>query len=218
MKNSLVIIALLLAGSTLYAQDTEVIYSTKKSPREVKTLMKDNTGFGGHLSLNIAGTQIYDDPALMLGGELVFTLSHVLNMGFAGYGMPSRIGYRDYHQTYSQARNVEMGYGGLFVEPVFFDKQMVHFTVPVLIGAGWVGISDRNYLAHPYEYYPPVISAQSAYFVFQPGVNMEVNLARNIRFTLGGAYRMVNGSDIPQLTDGDLSGFSFQGGIRVGWF
>lgn len=216
---SLVIQTILLAFFiSASAQETEVIYSEKEDKRPMKTLFKDDKGFGGHLSLNVKGTEFYDETAMLLGGELVFTLSHALNIGIAGYGMPSRIDYRDTDNLYLNPLYVEMGYGGLFIEPVFFDQEVVHLTVPVLIGAGWAGLTDARFFDQPNYNYPLRITDESAFFVFEPGINMEVNLVRYVKLTLGGSYRMINGSSIEGLSDNDMSGFTFGGGIRIGWF
>lgn len=218
MKKLILTTLILFSGLWIFAQDTEVIYSKKDDKRPMNTLLKNNTGFGGHLSLNVKGAQFYDETSLLLGGELVFTLSHALNVGIAGYGMPTRVNYRDDKNDYINDLYVEYGYGGLFVEPVFFDQQVVHFTLPMLIGAGWAGLSDSRFYNDPQHNYPFRVVDETSFFVFEPGINMEVNLVRNVKLTLGGSYRIVSGSDINQISDSDLGGFTFGGGIRVGWF
>lgn len=215
-----ILTALLFAATLVTAQETETIYSNRASDRPMNMLIKSDKGFGGHLSLNVKGSEVYDEMSVLVGGELVFTLNHALNVGVAGYGMPSRVEYNDPENFYLGTPSVEMAYGGFFVEPVFFDQQVVHFTVPVLIGAGWSALSDSRYYNNP-EYDDPFrIIEETGYFVFEPGINMEVNLARNVKFTLGGSYRMISGVDFQdaKVTDSDLSGFAFSGGIRVGWF
>lgn len=218
MKKLILTTLITICTMSIYAQETEVIYSERDDKRPMNTLFGDDKGFGGHLSLNVRGAQFYDQTTLLLGGELVFTLSHALNIGVAGYGMPTRVDYLDTQNDYIADLNVEFGYGGLFIEPVFFDQQVVHFTVPILVGAGWAGLSDANYYSNPGGGYNFRIYEESSFFIFEPGINMEVNLVRHVKLTLGGSYRMVSGSDIGQISDSDLSGFSFGGGIRVGWF
>ncbi|MCZ4407231.1 hypothetical protein O3Q51_00315 [Cryomorphaceae bacterium 1068] len=218
MKTIIITALAILAFGYSKAQETEVIYTDAKKPREVETLMKSDGGFGGHLSLNVKGTEVTDQAAVMVGGELVFTLNHALNIGVAGYGMPTRIDYDDKDNFYRDNLSVEFGYGGFFIEPVFFDQKVVHFSVPVLIGGGWAGLSnltdayDRSY---PNDVY---LVDESIFFVLEPGINMEVNLVKYVKLTLGGSYRYVSGSDLRNIEDSDLSGLSFGAGIRVGWF
>jgi hypothetical protein len=208
----------MLASFVTLGQETEVIYSNSRQDRPMKTLVGSDKGFGGHLSLNVRANQVYDEATLLLGGELVFTLDHSLNIGVAGYGMPSRVDYRSSDAVFPQNYNVELGYGGLLVEPVFFDQEVVHFTVPVLIGAGWSGLTENSFFGGYGGYYDWRLIDETIFFVFEPGLNMEVNLARNVKFTLGATYRLVEGSDLREVTDSDLSGFTLGGGIRVGWF
>lgn len=214
------LLSLVLFTTISFAQETETIYSNRPEDRPMKTLIKADKGFGGHLSLNVKGTEVYDDMAVLVGGELVFTINHALNIGAAGYGMPSRVIYEDPAINYLATPYVEFGYGGLFVEPVFFDQEIFHFTVPVLIGGGWSGLSDSRYYNNDDYDDEFRILDESAFFVFEPGVNLEVNLARNVKFTLGGSYRLISGTEFKNadITDSDLSGFSFSGGVRVGWF
>jgi len=217
MKSTIVLFACLMAFGFSQAQDTEVIYSTK-TPREMETLMSSDGGFGGHLSLNVKGTEVYDEMSLLVGGELVFTLNHALNIGVAGYGMPTRIDYIDTEGYFRDALYVEMGYGGFFIEPVFFDQNVVHFTVPILIGGGWSGLTETRFLGSPDQDYSFRVADETVFFVFEPGINMEVNLVRHVKLTLGGSYRYVNGSDLRGVSDTDLGGLTFGAGIRVGWF
>jgi hypothetical protein len=218
MKTIIITALALMAFGYSEAQETAVIYTDTKQPRQVETLMKSDGGFGGHLSMNIKGTEVTDAAAIMVGGELVFTLNHALNIGVAGYGMPTRVDYDDTDNFYREDLSVEFGYGGFFIEPVFFDQKVVHFTVPVLIGGGWAGLSnltdayDRNY---PNDVY---LRDESLFFVLEPGINMEVNLVKYVKLTLGGSYRYVSGSDLRNIEDSDLSGLSLGAGIRVGWF
>jgi hypothetical protein len=217
MKSILITAIAALTFGHCTAQETEVIYTDKK-PREVETLMKSASGFGGHFSMNIKGTQVYDETAIMVGGELVFTLNHALNIGVAGYCMPTRIDYADTDNFFREDLFVEMGYGGLFIEPVFFDQKVVHFSVPILIGGGWSGLSNAHYSydnRYPDEVF---LRDESVFFVLEPGINMEVNLVKNVKLTMGGTYRYVSGSDIRNVSDSDLSGASLSAGIRVGWF
>lgn len=208
-----------LTGNVLaLAQDTEVIYEKKKPERRVNTLISSENSFGGHFGFDIRGTEVVDESALLVGGHLVFNIDHAVNIGFAGYGMTSRLKHPTLQTLAGNQLYLDMGYGGFMIEPVFFDQSLVHFTVPVIIGAGWAGVSDHNWFGDdPWDESWPFVD-ESAFFVVEPGVNMELNLAKHVRFTLGASYRFVSGSDIVSLSDSDLSGMSIGAGIRVGWF
>jgi len=217
MKTVITTVVAMVAWTFCQAQESEVIY-TDNRPREMQTIMKSDGGFGGHLSLNVKGTEVFNEASLLVGGELVFTLNHALNIGVAGYGMPTRVKYADFDPTFGDDLYLEMGYGGLFVEPVFFDQSVVHFTIPVLIGGGWSGLSNLNAFDNRDYEDQLFLFDETVFFVFEPGINMEVNLVRNVKLTMGGSYRYVNGSDLRNVSDDDLGGLSFGAGIRVGWF
>lgn len=213
----LMLAAAVMACLSGMAQETETIYSTEAKERPMNTLIKGDKGFGGHLSTNLKGTEVLGETAGLVGGELVFTIAHSLNLGFAGYGLATNVKY-DYPQTIGLNQTyLQMGYGGVLVEPVFFDQSLVHFTVPVLIGGGWSGVSRYSHYHNGYDYEDYIIE-DTGFFVFEPGINMEVNIARYVKLTLGGTYRLVAGSELRDVSDSDLSGFSISGGLRFGWF
>ncbi len=111
-------------------------------------------------------------------------------------------------------------YGGLFVSPIIYSNALVHVTVPIFGGYG--GIS--------YELYDLVDAAtriedSDQYWVFEPGIEVEMNLLRFLRLAVGGYYRCSskihltyeNGGD-PILPGKVLNGFSFGLKLRFGKF
>lgn len=115
-----------------------------------------------------------------------------------------------------------MGYGGLFIEPVLFSKKAVHFSIPLLFGAGGIGESEMRLLNidqidNPY-YNDPVYLNSDFFLVFEPGLNMELNLLRFVRMYGGFSYRFMNGVNLPNTDLNRLSGLSGNIGFRFGWF
>ncbi len=67
---------------------------------------------------------------------------------------------------------------------------MFHF--PVLVGAGGVAsIVDRYYYSWDDEYYYETLDSE-AYFVFEPGVEVEFNMVKFFRIGLGASYRITS--------------------------
>ncbi|NQX92539.1 MAG: hypothetical protein HRT74_10530, partial [Flavobacteriales bacterium] len=114
----------------------------------------------------------------------------------------------------------EMGYGGLFFEPVFFSRSVVHFTTPVLIGAGGIGES-RTQLFNPENedsWEDPNFYRSDFFFVLEPGVSLEVNLFRHLRLKAGVSYRFMEDVELPNTDLATLEGWNANVGLRVGWF
>jgi hypothetical protein len=114
---------------------------------------------------------------------------------------------------YTQVGKLEMAYVGLLLEPVFFNKSVVHFSVPVILGPGIASVrNSRIWESGSYNVYSDVFG------IVEPGLNLEVNLTRILRFNLGASYRFVIDSDIPGADDKRLSDIAIMAGFKIGWY
>ena len=103
-------------------------------------------------------------------------------------------------------------------------------SIPVFIGAGgatamYGNTWDESYW-QSYDYY----YNSDAYFVFEPAVEVEVNIMKFFRISLGARYRLTNGLNLYyDYYEGDtyiservdpkaLDGFTFDMSLKFGWF
>ncbi len=112
------------------------------------------------------------------------------------------------------------GYGGLFVSPIIYSNALIHATVPVYLGYGNVS----------YELYDDVestnrIEDSGRFWVFNPGVEVELNVLRFVRVAVGGYYRYCGNVRLYYDQGGDqilssnfLNGFSLGVKLRFGKF
>lgn len=117
-------------------------------------------------------------------------------------------------------------YIAFFLEPTFFSEKPIHFSVPLLIGGG--GISTKNsHYGKPYSY--QWNKRWEDYLLFEPGINVEVNLARFLKIFAGFSYRMATELSLDKVENqtkvrttifknGEFNGLSFLFGIKVGKF
>ncbi len=93
-------------------------------------------------------------------------------------------------------------------------------------GDGWGnnwGWGASQSAASPAPTAPPVAaqagpSPMDAFFVVEPGVNLDFNMTRNFRLSLGGSYRWVNGVKSAASTNKELTGPSAMITFRFGSF
>jgi len=71
------------------------------------------------------------------------------------------------------------GYGGLLIEVIIFPKSPFHVSFPLLISGGGI-TSFKNTGYCDYYDYPT-----SAYFVFVPGIELELNMVSFFRINSG---------------------------------
>ncbi|MGF1532089.1 MAG: hypothetical protein ACFCUI_00170 [Bernardetiaceae bacterium] len=99
--------------------------------------------------------------------------------------------------------------GGAMVEYTWKPDQLLHLTFPLLIGVGEVEMDGDG---------PPVLLGSSSFMTVEPAALLELNIHKYVRFNAGLSYRWISNMDYRNLDQSDISGFSFQAGIKFGWF
>lgn len=217
MKYLFILITFFSATPLLLAQEENKIVTRSYNQ---STLLRDGgKPTGGFFAPGARITEVNDQAALMVGAQLAMVLGHQFNIGAVINVMLTENNTYETSQYihHHPPRFLEMGYAGLLLEPVFFDKSIIHFTVPTIIG---IGAGSQNYYRiWESEYYNYYGHRSDMFFVLEPGLNAEVNIANALRFFAGGSYRFVMDSDVLYTnSDAALSGVSFNFGLKVGWF
>lgn len=212
MKRIMFLALGLFVAFALNAQDTP----QRTEEKEMKTLFGSDVSHGGYGAITFGFSQINDEDAWLVGGRGAWIINHSFALGIAGYGFANDI-YLDEVIDGNDNLSLVGGYGGLLFEPIFFSREAVHFTVPILVGAG--GISEApEYYWQQDHYWDDRVLDTDAYFVIEPGLEVEVNLTRFMRFGAGAAYRYTSEIDLPH-TDADvLDGFSGYFSLKFGKF
>lgn len=194
-----------------------------KKNDDMKTVFtKDNLKFtGGYIAPELKVSNVHEDMSLFVGGKLGFTFNESFSIGVAGYGLANNSNFLTQDPEMSSISlipvRIGMGYGGLNMEYTIFSNKVIHFTVPVVVGAAGVYVyeDDNDFFNNEWDEIE-----NSAAFVVEPGVNIEFNLFKFFRLDLGASYRYVSGTDFKtvELKDEDLSDLSFNATFKFGFF
>lgn len=215
MKKTVIAIALLSLMGRSIGQEI------KKELKNDRTVFGSSNSLGGFIGFTSKVGDINGQTSLMVGGQISGVFSSKFNIGFAGYGLTTNVDSDTYDEK-GELYELHMGYGGLLIEPVIASKSMVHITVPIFLGLG--GAGTHRQFNHPltsdeienfekkYEFETDVI------LVAEPGLNIEVNLLKNVRLDLGASYRYVYDSNVKGINDQELSGISGNVSLKFGWF
>lgn len=195
----------LVKRDTIYpeqeSQDTSI---EKKEPKkEVETLFQSQKGFGGYFGLTMGYSNINGQDALVAGGRFMFVANHYLGIGIGGKGfVTTPMSIIDEVYTYSAG-----GYGGLYLEPVILSLKPVHIAIPILIGGG--GIYNEYIVNY----------TESAFFIIEPGIDVELNIAKWFRIGLGASYKFTSKLEsLPNQPTDLLNGFNYGLTFKFGWF
>ncbi|HPE76250.1 MAG TPA: hypothetical protein PLC80_09180 [Draconibacterium sp.] len=198
MKNTFLFIIFILACTFANAQDS---YQND----EVRTIFTKNKSNGGYGALTVAYSNIGGYDAIVAGARGAFIFDHSLAIGMGGYGFVNNLNYDYYHGVQEKHLSLTGGYGGFLIEPIIAGKSPVHLSFPVLIGAGGVALVDM----YDYDYWDDNYSgyeyANDVFFVVEPAVELEFNLARFFRMAAAVSYRYTSNIDLKR-SDIELSG------------
>jgi len=213
MKKVITLLVLALFVQLSFAQE-----DTVEKKDDMKTIFtKENLKFtGGYIAPELKVSNVHEDISLFVGGKIGFTFNDKFSIGLAGYGLSNNSNFNiDYSGNPNTLARIGMGYGGLSMEYSLFSNKVIHFTVPVVVGAAGIYVyeDDGDFFYNDYE-----DIENSAAFVVEPGVNIEVNVFKFMRLDLGASYRLISGSDLIYLQDEDLSDLSFNATFKFGLF
>ncbi len=157
----------------------------------------ESGGFGGPV---IKFSEVRNQFAVLVGGRGGWILNHTFVIGAAGYGLASDIRL----DSRFPGRDVEFGYGGLDLEYIYDSNSLVHFSAQALIGGGAIDL---------------VFGGESdVVFVFEPQGNVELNMTRYFRISVGGGYRFVSDVDFAARGNADFSAPYFALTLKFGKF
>ena len=219
MKQIFTLLLLALIVQVGFAQEEKPVRPAGETEKkdDMKTIFtKDNLKLtGGYIAPEIKVGDVHEDISLFVGGRMGFTFNDKFSMGLAGYGLVSNSNFDINRTGTPESVSIGFGYGGLNMEYTLFSNKVVHFTIPVVVGVGGVYLYEDqgDYL---YDNFYDI--ENSAAFVVEPGVTVELNLFKFFRIDLGASYRYVAGTELVYLQDSDLSDLSFNATFKFGFF
>jgi len=180
---------------------------------KIHTLTGRSRHGGGFGAISFKSTELLDESIVMAGLRGGWIINRTLGIGFEGYGIIPTA-------TIPNIDNVDVmpigGYGGLFLELIFFSNQVIHVTFPVSSGAGWLGYYEDG--GNNFSNFTNDQIADDVFWYVEPGVDLEVNIARNFRLAGGVSKRFTQDLILPETTDDDFSTLSYFLTLKIGSF
>lgn len=184
-----------------------------KDPNEIQTIFKKGHSNGGYFSFYVNYNSISKIDALEIGSRLALIIGHSFAMGVEGTGFITDVMYDQNQYEYFTTG----GYGGIVIEPIILPKFPVHISFPVVLGGGAaVNIyTDDTYVGRQYSE-----DDVDVFLIARPGVELEFNLTRYMRFCLTTSYRLTDrvGFDHDVLNNGGVDGLTYGISLKLGKF
>lgn len=206
---AIVLIAFILAASVAVAQNGNV-----------HTVFKRGVlNSGGYGAITNKFTTIRGKFANISGLYGGWYINHKLLIGASMEAVTNNIRVPQIYSA-DPARGMSYEYGqfGLMTEYVIGSDKPVHLALQLFSGAGFTLQYQRYGLHSGYSSYPDDTHDENWFFVAEPGVQLEVNLLKWMRFSPGVSYRASFGSDGMGLKDKDIRNFSYSATLKFGKF
>ena len=185
--------------------------------QEIKSLLSrenDLNGFGG---ADLKVTDIFKERALIVGGYGGVLINRNYMLGIAGYGIATNPEFDGILQDGSEKKlTIHGGYGGLLIGATILGKEVVHLSIPVVLGAGSVQVTDEDFFQNSTD--TDFTIESSTFFVVEPAAELEFNITRTIRLAAGASYRYIRAVELDNLTDDNLTDWTGMLSLRFGRF
>lgn len=170
---------------------------------------------GGYGALTVHYTTFQDDQnGILVGGRGAWVMNHGFALGLAGYGLVNSIEYSD--KVPGRDAKMELGYGGLLLEPIILSRLPIHISIPTVLGVGWAGYRDPDRQLG--DIFEDDLFDDDVFFVIEPGINLELNIIRSFRLGLNVQYRFTEDLDLTNTASNNLDGWSTGVILKFGRF
>ncbi|HPD65090.1 MAG TPA: hypothetical protein P5050_05955 [Bacteroidia bacterium] len=195
--------------------------NTQAQKNEIKTIFGNKeVAKGGFGSMSIAfqpemfGRQVY-----FTGFRGGWIMNHWMSFGLGGYSLTSTV-RRDLGWSGSNPRSLSlyMTYGGFYIESTLMPKFPVHVSFPFLLGGGGAIYIDETFFWDPEIGFSYKREDSDMFLVIEPGINLELNFVKNLRFGIGVNYRLVEDLKLYETESNAFNGLSYSFTIKLGKF
>jgi hypothetical protein len=186
MKKYLLLIVFIFISSIICLAQEEEISTIFGSG------IKHNGGYGAfEMKLKPSSDYLY-----WVGGRGGWIINRTFSIGGAGYGLTSAKSFDYIQDNITTKRRYVGGYGGLFLEYINSSNNVIHFTANLLLGAGGLAYSDPHKIKNDTFYIYNYENPAAGYFIVEPGITAEINIAKFFRMGIGVSYILIPYFDV----------------------
>ena len=196
---------------------------TENNSDEVQTLFGSGAKVTGwFIDFNNTFSQLNGQSGYMPGFAGGIIMNRNFKIGLIGKTLASHETSLQYNDIFDEPVYLVGGHGGLFFEASPIDNKLFHISLPLIIGGGGAEyLSKETYPDIEDEGEPDYCQRQmsmSAYWIIEPGANIEMNVTGFMRLYAGYSYRWMMGLNLANTESNALNGSNFNFGVRFGKF
>ncbi len=215
---TIVFLSAILLSTSVFAQEGE------SEQNEIQTVFRGNTrSIGGYGAITNKFTTIRGRTANLVGGYGGLYFNHGLFFGVGAAALTNTISVPlEFSKDPARDMNYEYGQVGLVTEYVLGSNKAFHLAFNLFSGAGFTVQNDRedwrDHEDDDFDFDDHESRDTNWFFVAEPGVQLEINVFKWMRFSPGVSYRAAFGSDGLGMKDSDISNISYNATLKFGRF
>ncbi len=203
----------------LSASAQKYVDTNDPNNEEIKSLLSkgnDLNGFGG---VDMKVGNFMDERGLLVGAYGGLLINRRYLFGVAGYGLVTNLEFEGTvpGDSTTKVLNLHGGYGGVLFGAAIAPKELIHISIPIVLGAGSFEVVDKNFFTNNLADAEFTVE-NSIFFVVEPGIEIELNISNNFRLGFGASYRYITGTELMNVSDDDVSGATGMISLRFGRF
>lgn len=186
---------------------------------EVKSLLSKGNDLNAFGAIDLKVGSFVGERALLTGAYGGFIINRRYLFGVAGYGLVTNVEFDGMvpNDPETKKLNLHGGYGGVLIGPTIAHKELVHISIPIVLGVGSFEVVDKNFFSSNLADSEFTIE-NSIFFVIEPGIQLEFNITKHFRISTGVTYRHISGTELANVKDEDVTGVSGILSFRFGRF
>lgn len=210
MKKTISAILILITFNTVFSQ-------TDNNKDYIEFDDRKNIVHGVYMGLTYHYGQINNEDAHFTTFKVAYVANRKLEAGIAFGGFFSE--QPPELDVFTEKELALAGaYVGLHLEPILFSNRFINVSFPILIGEGLITVFDEKVNGEYEDEFDFEDDDFSAFFMFEPGVNILYNVSRYVQIETGIRYRFTGKYDLPPFGRDNINGFSAGAGIKLGIF
>ncbi len=199
----------------IYYQSTSSERRKEKKRQDIKTLSGSMSHSGGFGALSFRSTKFREESMVLAGLRGGWIINRTLGIGAEGHGIIPTATFDDVET--GQEVNILGGYGGMFLELIFFSNEVVHVTFPVSAGAGWLGYHRTNEDNTMLSSGDKEVDSDVFWYI-EPGAGLEFNISRNFRLAMGVSKRFTQDLELLNTDSDAFDELNYFITLKIGGF
>jgi hypothetical protein len=201
----------IMAVMNTYAQEDEY-FTRAEEGSDIKTLGGETHHHGGFGALSFKATSFSNESVVLAGLRGGWIINRSVAIGLEGYGIIPSQKFDNVNSFNGDQSILLGGYGGLFIEPIFWSNEVLHLTLPISAGAGWLGYHDD------FEVIGNQLIDDDIIWYVEPGANLEINVVKNFRIATGISYRFTEDLEMLNTESDAFNGMNYYLTLKFGRF